>query len=153
MSSGAVTTKLLNFYSATTNTSSNLSELPANLSVHPARSMDISGIDKCIRSITIMPCYQVKVLHEFTHWISSIRDGLTKRRLVTRLRKASLGNLGDTKFVGSGVWEMREAFGPGWRMYYTLREPNLVVMLGGGEKSSQQSDIAHATDRASSLEI
>ena len=64
-----------------------------------------------------------------------------------------MGNLGDTKFVGSGVWEMREASGPGWRMYYTLRGTNLVVMLGGGEKSSQQSDIAHATDRASSLEI
>ena len=115
--------------------------------------MDISGIDKCIRSITIMPCYQVKVLPEFTEWISSIRDGLTRRRLITRLRKASLGNLGDTKFVGSGVWEMREAFGPGWRMYYTLRGTNLVVMLGGGEKSSQQSDIAQAVDRASSLEI
>jgi putative addiction module killer protein len=51
------------------------------------------------------------------------------------------------------VWEMREAFGPGWRMYYTLRGTNLVVMLGGGEKSSQQSDIAQAVDRASSLEI
>jgi len=48
---------------------------------------------------------------------------------------------------------MREAFGPGWRMYYTLRETNLVVMLGGGEKSSQQSDIAMAIERASSLEI
>jgi putative addiction module killer protein len=48
---------------------------------------------------------------------------------------------------------MREAFGPGWRMYYTLRAANLVVMLGGGEKSSQQSDIAQAVDRASSLEI
>jgi len=100
-----------------------------------------------------MPCYQIKVLPEFTEWISSIRDGFTKRRLTTRLRKASLGNLGDTKFVGSGVWEMREVFGPGWRMYYTLRETNLIVMLGGGEKSSQQSDISMAIERACSLEI
>lgn len=100
-----------------------------------------------------MSCYQVKVLPEFTEWISSIRDGLTRRRLITRLRKASLGNLGDTKFVGSGVWEMREAFGHGWRMYYTLRGVDLVVMVGGGQKSSQQSDIALAIERASFLEI
>ena len=64
-----------------------------------------------------------------------------------------MGNLGDAKFVGSGVWEMREAFGPGWRMYYTLRGVDLVVMVGGGQKSSQQSDIAMAIERASFLEI
>jgi putative addiction module killer protein len=113
----------------------------------------VSRIDKCIRSITIVPSYEVKVLPDFTQWISSLTDGLTRRRLAARLRKASLGNLGDTKFVGSGVWEMREGFGPGWRMYYTLRGTNLIVMVGGGQKASQQSDIALAIERASFLEI
>nr|WP_310384780.1 type II toxin-antitoxin system RelE/ParE family toxin [Roseateles sp.] len=68
-----------------------------------------------------------------------------------RLRKASLGNLGDVKPVGGGVFEMREFFGPGWRMYYVQRGSILIVMLGGGDKSSQQADIAAAQALAASL--
>ena len=70
-----------------------------------------------------------------------------------RLRKAQLGNLGDVKSVGSGVWEMREFFGPGWRMYYIQRGDLLIVMLGGGEKSTQSVDIAKAISLASLMEI
>jgi putative addiction module killer protein len=72
--------------------------------------------------------------------------------LVARLRKASLGNLGDVKPVGKGVVEMREHFGPGWRMYYILRGDQLVVMLGGGAKSSQRTDSAVAQRRAAMIE-
>ena len=61
------------------------------------------------------------------------------------------GNLGDVKPVGEGVWEMREFFGPGWRMYYVQRGDVLIVMLGGGDKSSQERDIA--TARAIAKEI
>jgi putative addiction module killer protein len=56
----------------------------------------------------------VKRMPEFDEWLAGIKDGLTARRLQTRLRKATLGNLGDVKHVGHGVWEMREFFGPGW---------------------------------------
>jgi putative addiction module killer protein len=69
---------------------------------------------------------------------------MTRRRLLVRLRKASLGNLGDVKPVGEGVFEMREFFGPGWRMYYVQRGQVLIVMLGGGDKATQQADIAAA---------
>jgi putative addiction module killer protein len=62
------------------------------------------------------------------------------------------GNLGDTKFVGEGVFEMREHFGCGWRMYYVQRGDVLLVMLGGGDKSTQASDIAKAQKLASTLE-
>ena len=72
--------------------------------------------------------------------------------VVARLRKASLGNLGDVKPVGKGVVEMREHFGPGWRMYFTLRGTQLVVMLGGGAKSSQRTDIIAAQRRAAVIE-
>ena len=96
--------------------------------------------------------YTVKRTPQFDQWMSGIRDSMTVRRLQTRLRKATLGNLGDVKPVGSGVWEMREAFGPGWRMYYVLRGAVLVVMLGGGDKSSQKADIAKAIELAASLE-
>ncbi len=70
-----------------------------------------------------------------------------------RLRKAQLGNLGDVKQVGNGVWEMREFFGPGWRMYYIQRGELLIVMLGGGNKSTQTADIAKAISIASLMEI
>ena len=88
----------------------------------------------------------------FAAWLSSIKDGMTRRRLATRLRKASLGNLGDVKPVGEGVFEMREFFGPGWRMYYTMRGDVLIVMLGGGNKSTQRKDIERAIALSKNLE-
>jgi putative addiction module killer protein len=68
------------------------------------------------------------------------------------LDKAQRGNLGDVSPVGGGVFEMREHFGPGWRMYFVQRGAVLIVMLGGGEKSSQSGDIAKAVRLAASLE-
>ena len=96
--------------------------------------------------------YTVKRLEEFSFWLKSLRDGLTRQRLIKRLRKVQLGNLGDVASVGDGVLEMREHFGPGWRMYYVQRGDTLIVMLGGGEKSTQQADIARAISLAKSLE-
>ena len=63
-----------------------------------------------------------------------------------------LGNLGDVKAVGNGVVEMREHFGAGWRMYYVQRGETLIVMLGGGGKSTQSADIARAVKLAAKLE-
>lgn len=57
---------------------------------------------------------EIKHLPEFEAWIASIKDNVTRLRLNTRLRKVSLGNWGDIKPVGEGVWEMRENFGSGW---------------------------------------
>ena len=73
-------------------------------------------------------------------------------RLARRLDKAQRGNLGDVKIVGDGVFEMREHFGPGWRMYYIQRHETLIVMLGGGDKSSQSNDIAKAIKLSALLE-
>lgn len=63
-----------------------------------------------------------------------------------------LGNLGDVESVGEGVYEMRGHFGPGWRMYYVQRGGVLIVMIGGGDKSTQQTDINRAIELAKSLE-
>ena len=65
--------------------------------------------------------HTIKVLPEFSIWLDGIKDRVTTQRLNTRLRKAMLGNLGDIMSVGDGVFEMREHFGPGWRMYYIQR--------------------------------
>lgn len=68
------------------------------------------------------------------------------------MRKAQLGNLGDVKPVGGEVFEMREHFGPGWRMYYAKRGEVVVLMLGGGDKSTQAADISRAVKMAATLE-
>jgi putative addiction module killer protein len=94
----------------------------------------------------------IKRTGEFNEWLSSIRDGMTQRRLVKRLRKVTLGNLGDVTPVGDGVFEIREHFGPGWRMYYIQRGSMLIVMLGGGDKSTQTADIAKAVKLAAMIE-
>jgi putative addiction module killer protein len=96
--------------------------------------------------------YKIKRTDDFSNWLDGLKDPITKQRLVGRLRKAMNGNLGDTKFVGEGVFEMREHFGCGWRMYYVQRGDILLVMLGGGDKSTQASDIAKAQKLASTLE-
>jgi putative addiction module killer protein len=89
----------------------------------------------------------------FIEWVNSLRDRATRIRLRRRLGKAMRGNLGDVKPVGDGVWEMREFFGPGWRMYYLQRGDVLIVMIGGGEKSTQPADIAKAIAMAKELKI
>jgi putative addiction module killer protein len=96
--------------------------------------------------------FSIKRTDEFNNWLNSIRDGLTQRRLVKRLRKVTLGNLGDVVHVGEGVFEMREHFGSGWRMYYIQRGAVLIVMLGGGDKSTQVADIAKAVKLAAMIE-
>ncbi len=92
--------------------------------------------------------YIVRTLPEFDAWLKGLTDKIVQRRLIVRLRKAAHGNLGDVKSVGRGVSEMREHFGAGWRMYFIMRNGELVVMLGGGNKSSQSRDVATAQRRA-----
>lgn len=96
--------------------------------------------------------YTIKQTAEFKDWLAELKDGMTRRRLARRLEKAQHGNLGDVKPVGEGVFEMREFFGPGWRMYYIQRDGLLIVMLGGGDKSSQAADIAKAIELAATIE-
>lgn len=76
---------------------------------------------------------------------------MSKRRIVARLKKVQLGNLGDIKLLGNGIFEMREHFGCDYRMYYVQRGNVLIVMLGGGDKSSQSDDIAKAKQLADLL--
>lgn len=96
--------------------------------------------------------YTIKRMPEFDDWLDGIKDGMTRIRLAKRLDKVQRGLLGDVTPVGEGVCEMREFFGPGWRMYYVERDGVLIVMLGGGDKSSQQDDIARAIALSKTLE-
>ena len=88
--------------------------------------------------------YTIKRMPEFEEWLICLKDGMTRIRLARRLEKAQRGLLGDVSPVGEGVCEMREFFGPGWRMYFVECDGMLIVMLGGGDKSTQSDDIARA---------
>jgi len=88
----------------------------------------------------------------FAQWIHSLRDRPTRIRLRRRLERAERGMLGDVQSVGEGVYEMREFFGPGWRMYYVRYDSMVLMMLGGGDKSTQQADIQRAIAMAKELQ-
>ena len=96
--------------------------------------------------------YSIKRTDGFSAWLDGLKDRITRQRLNVRLRKAMLGNLGDVRPVGGGVVEMREHFGAGWRMYYIQRGETLIVMLGGGDKSTQSADIVKAVKLAATIE-
>lgn len=96
--------------------------------------------------------YSIKPVPEFTDWLDGLKDRVTRLRLARRLDKAQRGNLGDVKPVGEGVFEMREHFGSGWRMYYVQRGDTLIVMLGGGDKSTQSTDVPKAVKLAARIE-
>lgn len=80
----------------------------------------------------------------FVKWHSSIRDLRAKVAIARRIDRASVGNLGDVKSVGDGVSEMRVDVGAGYRLYFTLRNGVVIILLAGGDKSSQNADIRRA---------
>jgi len=80
----------------------------------------------------------------FGEWIRSLTDPPTRARIRTRLSRLRLGNFGDARSVGNGVYELRLDFGPGYRVYYGLVGDTVVLLLGGGAKRSQVRDIRAA---------
>ena len=88
--------------------------------------------------------YQLRETDIFGNWLSKLRDARAKARILARLESARLGNLGDVRFVGEGVSEMRVDVGAGYRVYFTRRQRVVILLLCGGDKSSQAKDIAYA---------
>lgn len=79
----------------------------------------------------------------FANWLEALRDTNAKMRIAMRIRRAQDGNLGDVKFF-DGIGEMRIDYGPGYRVYFVKRGAELVVLLCGGDKASQNKDIKRA---------
>jgi putative addiction module killer protein len=88
--------------------------------------------------------FTVLQTQEFRDWMDRLRDVRARARIAARLRLAEAGNLGDWKSVGGEVSEMRIDFGPGYRLYFARRQAVLIIMLAGGDKSSQTRDIKRA---------
>ena len=96
--------------------------------------------------------FTIKTTDEFDTWLDSLRDTKAQRRILARLRKLSYGLFGDVKPIGAGVSETREHFGPGYRIYFVQRGQSLIIVLAGGDKSSQARDIELALKLARQLE-
>lgn len=91
---------------------------------------------------------EVRQTDVFAAWFERLRDREAKARITVRIRRLSLGNPGDVKPVGGGVSEMRIDYGPGYRLYFVRRGERVVVLLCGGDKRTQDRDIAHALELA-----
>ena len=89
---------------------------------------------------------------DYDRWFDSLRDGRAKARILARTRRLSLGNFGDAKSVGGGVSELRIDYGPGYRVYFARRGGDLVLLLIGGDKARQKSDIDRAREIAAAWE-
>jgi putative addiction module killer protein len=96
--------------------------------------------------------YSVRVTQEFQTWLDGLRDQKAQVRIAARLRLAEAGSLGEWKAIGGKVSEMRVNFGPGYRLYFTRRGNIVIVMLAGGDKSSQARDIKRAQHILKELE-
>jgi len=96
--------------------------------------------------------FSVKALPEFTSWLDHLTDASIRGVVVSRIKRLERGLLGDVEPVGDGVSELRIHIGAGWRVYFTQRGGRLVVLLAGGSKRTQKSDIRRAKSLAALLD-
>lgn len=96
--------------------------------------------------------YQIRQTDAFARWLVALRDVRAKARILARLDSTRLGNLGDARSIRGGVSEMRIDVGAGYRVYFTRRQRIVVILLCGGDKSTQTKDIARAQLLAEAIE-
>ena len=94
---------------------------------------------------------QIQQTEAYAQWFSGLRDRIARARIDIRIRRLSLGNAGDAKPVGDGVSELRVDHGPGYRVYFVQRGEVVIVLLAGGDKSTQDKDIRNAKALAKNL--
>ncbi len=95
--------------------------------------------------------YEIETTEIFDAWLKRLRDRQAAVAIAKRLGRVKLGNFGDVAPVGAGVSEMRIFIGPGYRLYYTIRQHAIIVMLCSGDKSSQEKDIEKAKEIAKAV--
>jgi putative addiction module killer protein len=94
---------------------------------------------------------ELRQTEEFSGWLHRLRDANAVARIVGRIRRIEMGNPGDTRSVGHGILEMRIDYAPGYRIYYVYRGAQIVILLCGGDKRTQQQDIKRAQKLAETL--
>lgn len=95
--------------------------------------------------------FEVRQTEIFARWLAGLRDSRAQARINARIRRLSVGNPGDAKPVGGGVSEMRIDYGPRYRVYFIRRGEALVILVAGGDKRTQDQDIAMAIKLARDL--
>ena len=80
----------------------------------------------------------------FVEWLESLKDNSGRYRIKERLDRVTLGNFGDHKYIGDGISELRLDFGPGYRIYFGQKGKKIIILLCGGDKSTQKKDIKKA---------
>lgn len=95
---------------------------------------------------------EIRKTQLFADWLDNLRDIQARARILVRIERLAAGNPGDVQPVGDGVSEMRIHYGPGYRVYFAMRGQELVILLAGGDKSSQPKDIKTALRLANELE-
>jgi len=95
--------------------------------------------------------FEVLTTDEFDRWLSDLADERARTKIASRVARLSFGNAGDAKPVGEGVSEMRVHYGPGYRVYYKQTNKTIIVMLCGGDKSTQKKDVRRAKKMAAEL--
>jgi putative addiction module killer protein len=88
--------------------------------------------------------YEIRQTPGFQKWLGHLPDRTAKARLIRRIERLAHGHPGDTRPLGASLHELREHFGPGYRIYFTYQAGRLVLLLAGGDKNSQRADIARA---------
>ena len=94
---------------------------------------------------------QIRKTESFVGWIDSLRDTVGRARIQVRIERMALGLFGDVKSLGQGVSELRVDCGPGYRVYFTKRGREVIILLAGGDKSTQAADIRMALRLAQNL--
>jgi putative addiction module killer protein len=95
---------------------------------------------------------EIRKTDVFAKWLDSLKDVRAKARILVRIDRMQNGNFGDVSSVGEGISELRIFYGPGYRIYFVQRGSEIVILLNGGDKSSQSKDIAKAKKLAQELE-
>ncbi len=88
--------------------------------------------------------YTIETTSSFLNWINGIKDNVIKRKILARLARLENGNFGDYKYFGEQLYELRFFFGGGIRIYYTINNGQIVLLLAAGNKSTQANDIKKA---------
>lgn len=96
---------------------------------------------------------EVRKTAQFTKWFDSLKDRKARARIQARIDRVEMGHFGDVEPVGEGVSELRIFYGPGYRVYFMQSSAVLVILLSGGDKDSQQADIAKAKEIAKQVEV
>jgi putative addiction module killer protein len=96
--------------------------------------------------------YELQSTRTFNHWFSKLKDRTVKNQLLSRLARVENGNFGDAKALATNLYELRCFFGGGIRVYYTLRNQRVILLLAGGDKTSQDGDIEKAKAMLNTLE-